>query len=103
MANSNYANLEQCIKLTSNTCTNLKNTGKCQRKLLTFSNMLLFERKATKNIRDKKRVDFNLLDEIYLYIVGEKSYFEHFHSESCANIIELGSSLSWRHQLFVLN
>ena len=77
MAIFNCTNLEECCKLTNNTYS--KNEGKCQRKLLTFSNMLAFERRAKKNGKGREREldNFNLLDEVYLYIM-EKRYLEEY-------------------------
>ena len=53
MADSNRANLEECSKLTNNTYANSKNAGKCERRLLTFSNVLLFEKRAGKYGRER--------------------------------------------------
>ena len=55
VAISNSTNLEECSKQSNNTCSNSKNAGKYQRKLLTFSNELLFERRAKKNGRGRER------------------------------------------------
>ena len=72
MADSNRANLEECSKLTNNTYANSKNAVKCERRLLTFSNVLLFEKRYM-----AEKDDFDLLDEVYLYIV-EKRYSKEF-------------------------
>ena len=59
--------------LNNNTNASSKNAVKCQRRLLTFSNVLLFE-KELRSMAEGERDDFDLLDKVYLYIVGKKIF-----------------------------